>query len=176
MVSDAWVILFDLDQTLVLTSPLEPLRKARAWQLVYDQFHLTKLPPGTLDFLLQVRSFARLGIVTNTPRPYAEKLVAYHRLSIPITVAYHDTRVHKPNPEPLMAAMRQLQCKAERCCYIGDRSDDLQAALNAGVIPIGLSWDGSLSNSWETTLARPLCSNWNDVLTTMRHLMQVKEV
>ena len=176
MAPENWTILFDLDQTLILTSALASLRNARAWSRVYEQFHLTNLPPGTLEFLSQVRSFAQLGIVTNTPRPYAEKLVAYHRLPIPIVVAYHDTRMHKPHPEPLLTAMSRLRCSVKRCCYIGDRSDDLQAALNAKVIPIGLSWDNSLDSSWATALSRPLCSNWDDVFVTLQQLTLMKEV
>lgn len=171
MSSGTWTILFDLDQTLILTSALEPLRRARDWQRVYEQFHLTSLPPGTLDFLRRVRSFAQLGIVTNTPRPYAEKLVAYHRLTIPVVVAYHHTRLHKPHPDPLLAAMTALRCRADRCCYIGDRPDDLQAALNAKLISIGLSWDRSLDSAWEIRLARPLCSNWDDVFATLQHFL-----
>ena len=168
-----WTIFFDLDQTLVLTSALDSLRKARAWAHVYEQFHLTSLPPGTLEFLLQVRPLAQLGIVTTTPRPYAEKLVVYHHLALPVVVAYHDTRLHKPHPEPLLAAMSRLGCSPNRCCYIGDRSDDLRAALNAGIIPIGLSWDGSLDQSWTTTLLRPICTNWSDVLNTLQQLPKV---
>ena len=171
MPPETWTILFDLDQTLVLTSALESLRKARNWQRVYEQFHLTKLPPGTLDFLRQIRSFGQLGIVTTTPRPYAEKLVAHHRLDIPVVIAYHDTRLHKPHPEPLLAAVKRLRCSADCCCYIGDRSDDLQAALNAGIIPIGLSWDRSLDSIWETKLARPLCSSWDDVSATLQQFL-----
>lgn len=171
MPSEPWTILFDLDQTLILTSALESLRKARNWQRIYEQFHLTKLPPGTLDFLRQLRSSSQFGIVTNTPRPYAEKLVAFHRLDIPVVIAYHDTRLHKPDPEPLLAAIKRLHCNADRCCYIGDRSDDLQAALNAGIIPIGLSWNGSLDSVWQTKLACPLCSSWDDVSTTLQQLL-----
>ncbi len=175
MPSGTWTVLFDLDQTLVLTSALEALRRTRDWQKVYQCLHLTQLPPGTPDFLRKARTFARLGIVTNTPRPYAEKLVAYHHLSIPVVAAYHDTRLHKPHPAPLLLAMERLQANASTCCYIGDRPDDLQAALDARVIPIGLSWDNSLDSSWEVTLGRSLCSNWNDVLITFKQLLQARE-
>ena len=175
MPSGTWTVLFDLDQTLVLTSALKSLRRARAWQQIYDRLHLTQLPPGTLDFLRKARFFAQLGIVTNTPRPYAEKLVAYHHLAIPVVVAYHDTQLHKPHPAPLLAALARLHANSSNCCYVGDRSDDLQAALSARVIPIGLCWDNSLDSSWETTLGRSLCSNWNDVLTTFKQLLQERE-
>jgi IS1 family transposase len=36
-----WAILFDLDDTLVITSALEPIRRKRNWRKVYDSFGLT---------------------------------------------------------------------------------------------------------------------------------------
>ncbi len=139
MTSGLWTILFDLDQTLVLTAALEAVRSTRNWPKVYEQFHHTSLPPGTLEFLSQARTFAQFGIVTNTPRTYAERLVAYHHLRIPVVIAYHNTRLHKPDPEPLLQAMNRLKCNATRYCYIGDQSNDLRAALGAKIIPIGLT-------------------------------------
>jgi HAD superfamily hydrolase (TIGR01549 family) len=171
MPATQWTILFDLDQTLVLTSALEALRKQRAWPQVYERLHLTTLPPGTLDFLHQVRAKAQLGIVTNTPRPYAEKLATYHRLPVPIVVAYHDTRLHKPHPEPLLTAIQKLSGRVEQCCYIGDSPHDLQAALNAKMIPIGLCWDGSLARTWKNTGQYSLCSSWSEVFTVLRQLL-----
>jgi len=171
MPSITWTVLLDLDQTLVLTSALDSLRTQRAWSQIYQQFHRTHLPPGTREFLCQIRDVARLGIVTNTPRPYAEKLVAYHHLDVPVVVAFHDTNKHKPDPEPVLTAMQKLHSRVDQCCYIGDSPRDLQAALNAKIFPIGLCWDGTLSHSWETTIGHPLCSNWDDVLTVLHQLM-----
>lgn len=53
MASKKWGVLLDLDQTLVITDAIEPLRRQRAWFKVYNSFDQTVLPPGTTDFLFQ---------------------------------------------------------------------------------------------------------------------------
>ena len=87
-------------------------------------------------------------------------------------VAYHDTREHKPHPQPLLEAMKRLKSRPDRCFYIGDQDNDMQAALNAQITPIGLSWNGTLDSKWVTVLGRPYCSNWNNVLKTLHDLMK----
>src|SRR5260370_2897497 len=98
MASNRWAILLDLDQTLVMTSALAELRRQRQWKQVYNLFHLTELPPGTHRFLQEAQRLASLGIITTSPRTYAEQLVAYHPCQVPLIVAYHDTPRQKPSP------------------------------------------------------------------------------
>ena len=164
MVNSGWAILLDLDQTLVLTSTLLDLRKRREWQQVYRLFHTTDLPPGTRQFIQNASKLGPLGIITTSPRPYAEKLVAYHQLNIPVVIAYHDARNRKPHPESVLRAAELLRVSPDRCFYVGDMGDDIMAAVNARAIPIGLSWDGSLEQQREAKLARALCKDWDEVL------------
>lgn len=170
-----WALLLDLDQTLVITTAIEPLRRQKQWNRIYSQFHLTYLPSGTLDFLKTVDQHLHLGVLTSSPRSYAERLLAYHQLSLPVTVAYHDTRLHKPHPEPLLEATRRLGVAADHCMYVGDTVSDLEAALRTGALPVGLSWDGSLSSTSEYASRCALCTNWNEVLTALRSLVSAKE-
>jgi len=64
-------ILFDLDETLVLTQALEPLRKARNWPAVYAGFSQTQLPPKTLEFISGLKATGKfeLGVVTKARDP-----------------------------------------------------------------------------------------------------------
>jgi HAD superfamily hydrolase (TIGR01549 family) len=103
-------VLFDLDETLVLTSAIEPLRRLRRWSKVYASFGQTTLPPGTVDFVARLRGLKNvgLGVVTKSPRPYAEKLLKFHEIEIPVLVAYHDVGRHKPHPEGLLRAAKSL--------------------------------------------------------------------
>jgi len=77
-----WGVLLDLDQTLVLTDAIEPLRRARAWSSVYNSFGKTTLPPGTAEFVARVGQLVKLGVVTTSPRTYAERLLTHHRLQL----------------------------------------------------------------------------------------------
>src|SRR4051812_46602170 len=109
-----WGVLLDLDQTLVLTHEIERLRKRRNWREVYQSFGKTELPPGTADFIRRVQAIARTGVVTSSPRPYAERLIAHHSLDVPVLVAYHDVRQKKPHPEPILRAVEILKIPASR--------------------------------------------------------------
>ncbi len=169
MVNSRWAILLDLDQTLVFTSALLDLRRRREWQQIYRLFHTTDLPPGTRQFIQDARKLGALGIITTSPRLYAEKLVAHHQLNIPVVIAYHDVRNRKPHPESILKAAGLLQVPSNRCFYIGDMGDDVMAAVNARAIPVGLSWDGSLGQQREAKLAWALCKNWDEVLTFITH-------
>jgi beta-phosphoglucomutase-like phosphatase (HAD superfamily) len=73
-----WAVLFDLDETLVLTSAIEPLRR-KPWARAYAAFHRTRLPNGTLEFVEAISNKTLVGVVTKAPRQYAEKLLSYLR-------------------------------------------------------------------------------------------------
>jgi HAD superfamily hydrolase (TIGR01549 family) len=162
-----WGVLFDLDNTLVLTDAIEALRR-KPWSRCYAAFGLTKLPPGTVEFIERLRPLATLGVVTMAPRPYAEKLLAHHNLPIPVLVGYHDVVRRKPHPDPIAKATAMLQIPANECVYIGDDPDDIVAAASAGAVPIGLSWDGSLFTKKEAEIAAGVCEDWKDVMEVLR--------
>jgi len=163
--------LLDLDGTLVLTADIEILRRQREWQKVYKAFNKTRLPDGTKEFITKIRGLASVGVVTTSPRPYAEKLLAYHHLEIPVLIAYHDTTRKKPNAEPILSALRKIGIPPENGIYIGDEEADIQAALNAGVIPIGLSWDGTLATQTEKKEAYAVCTDWTQVYAVIEEVI-----
>lgn len=78
----------------------------------------------------------RYGIVTSTPRHYAEQLVRHHGLNIRVLTAWHDTRRHKPDAEPLIHGMQALG--TDRAAYIGDAEIDRAAADAAGMPFVGV--------------------------------------
>lgn len=105
------------------------------------------------------------------PRPYAEKLLAYHMLPIPVLVGYHDVVRRKPHPDPIAKAAATLKIPCSQCVYIGDEPDDIVAAASAGAVPVGLSWDGSLITKKEATIAVGVCANWNEVMELLKNLI-----
>lgn len=163
MATKQWGVLLDLDQTLVLTDAIEPLRRQRAWSQVYKSFHKTALPPGTSRFISKAGELARLGVVTTSQRKYAERLLSYHGLGLPVLVAYHDVVQRKPHPEPILKAAARLGIDPAHCIHIGDQLSDIDAAVRAGAIAIALSWDGVLDKSCVNEKVAALCSDWNEV-------------
>ncbi len=49
---------------------------------------------------------------------------------------------HKPDPDPLIQAAKDLEVSLERCIYIGDSPFDIQAAHAAHIPCIGVTWGG----------------------------------
>jgi HAD superfamily hydrolase (TIGR01549 family) len=143
------IVLLDLDETLVLTHEIAPLRlharrKEAPWDAVYAAFDRTTLPPGTHEFVRWLEQEATVGVVTSAHRVYAERLLRAHGLPLPVVVAYHDTERHKPDPQPLERALELLHREARDAVYIGDDDDDATATLNAGVIPLQMGWDADV--------------------------------
>lgn len=47
---------------------------------------------------------------------------------------------HKPDPDPLLQAAKDLRASTDRCMYIGDSPYDLQAANAARIPCVGVTW------------------------------------
>ena len=86
---------------------------------------------------------AATGIVTSKSRDAVElafRVVPALRPLAEALVTAEVTEVHKPNGEPLLAALGMLGAGSEGACYVGDAPADLQAARAAGVDAIAVTW------------------------------------
>lgn len=124
--------------------------------LAHYASHMTDqtLPfPGILSMLSELnnRSYC-WGIVTNKAMrlaaPLVEKLFA--TTSSPVCfVAGDTTKKMKPDPEPLLAAVRQTNLPLSRTLYIGDEERDIKAAKAAGIAAIAALWGyGTQAETW----------------------------
>ncbi|MCI0724768.1 MAG: HAD-IA family hydrolase [Acidobacteria bacterium] len=172
MAARGWGVLLDLDQTLVLTSAIEHLRRQRAWSKVYRSFDKTSLPPGTARFVTRMGNLAKIGVVTTSPRPYAERLLAHHRIEIPVLVSYYDVRHRKPHPEPILKAARALGLNPTQCIHVGDQVSDIEAALRAQAIAVALSWDGALDKDSVQGKVAAFCQDWDRVYNVIAELVR----
>lgn len=134
------LVLLDLDQTLVDTTSLKPFREARDWTGALAHLNETQLIPDAQFLIAEIRRLdLPFGIVTSSPRDYAEALVAHHKLDIPVVVAYHDTKSHKPDPEPILLASEKFgESNLKFVIYVGDDERDEAAARAAGAEPATL--------------------------------------
>jgi pyrophosphatase PpaX len=101
--------------------------------------------PELLDTLS--RHGYRMGIVTSKPRVYALGELKAKGLDgwFEVMVTQEDTDRHKPNPDPLLAAVSRLNTTPEQCVYIGDQPSDIRAAHAAQMLSIAALWgEGSL--------------------------------
>lgn len=103
------------------------------------------------------------GVVTNKPGWLAEPLLAELGLAprCGCIVCGDSLAERKPHPMPLLHAARLLGLEPRECAYVGDAERDVQAARNAGMIPLvagfGYLGDGEDPAAWrpEAIFARP---------------------
>jgi len=127
------LLLFDLDLTLIDTSALENLRKSGEWNEIKKSLNLSTVYSGIPELLKFAQKKYIIGVVTSSPRNYAETLLEHHGLNIPVVIAYHDSKRHKPHPEPIIKAIQKLSDDGARVICVGDDIIDIEAAGRAKV-------------------------------------------
>ena len=82
------------------------------------------------------------AVLSNKPQAatawMVERLFARHRFQ-----AVHGGRDDvplKPDPAPLLAIVRELEVEPARTAYVGDTRTDMETAVAAGAIPVGVEW------------------------------------
>lgn len=133
-------VIFDLDDTIINTSEIKKLRK-KPWNDCYSH-----IPTKTYaifdeslhDFLKDMNQ--KVGIVTNSPRPYAERVLKHHNFKYHNLVAYHDVKKRKPHPEPFYKCADLLGVETKNIISVGDHTNDIIASKEAGMKTIGVTW------------------------------------
>jgi pyrophosphatase PpaX len=87
----------------------------------------------------------RLGIVT--AKRHATVGLAFDRLPgmdeyFDVLIGAEDTVRHKPDPDPLLEALRRLDARPQEAAYVGDSPFDVRAAKAAGVYAVAVAWGG----------------------------------
>jgi HAD superfamily hydrolase (TIGR01662 family) len=141
MASDQQGVIFDLDQTLVDSATLETLRKARRWREVYGRLGDIVPYEGILPLIHRLRSAGiRVGIVTSSPHSYCSKVMSACQFEVDACVCYHDTKLKKPHPEPMLLALEKLGSAAKMSVAVGDSPNDIAAANGAGIYSVAAAW------------------------------------
>jgi pyrophosphatase PpaX len=84
----------------------------------------------------------RLGVVTAKRRESLDLALARIPLEpyLDVIVASEDTDRHKPDPDPLLEALRRLRAMPDEAAYVGDSPFDVRAAEAAGMFMVGVTW------------------------------------
>lgn len=135
--------IFDLDQTIVDSSIAEGYRKKREWNIVYSLIPRFRLYKGIDEvFKLLHERGEKICVVTSSPQTYCEAVLRQFNLRADFLVCYHDTKLHKPDPDPILKAIKLLGEKPEDIVSIGDAEKDVIASNAAGVISCMVLWGG----------------------------------
>jgi phosphoglycolate phosphatase len=82
------------------------------------------------------------AVLSNKPQAPVEAVVTAHFKDVP-WVAVLGSRPDvpkKPDPTVALSIAKSMDVAPERCVFVGDTRVDIDAALNAGMIPVGVSW------------------------------------
>lgn len=114
--------------------------------------------PGMVDLVREVKARGfKTGLVTSrvadTTISGLEQFGIMEHIDALVT--YEDTDKHKPDPEPVLIALKKLSSKAEEAVMLGDTDFDLQCAGNAGVLPILVGWQMAFSQAELKGLEEP---------------------
>ena len=164
---DDWAVVLDLDDSLVLTASIRHLQRRGSWREAYAHFPDTSLPRGTKGFLRNVSRYARLGVVTTGRKKYAEKLLAYHELSIASLMVYQNTPQRRLRAETLLMAAEQLDVNPDHCIYVGDQLSDIEAAVAAGMNSIFVTWGSGRLTRKQMGMVYAVCDSWDDVFVAI---------
>jgi pyrophosphatase PpaX len=102
--------------------------------------------PGIFELLAELdRRGHRLGIVT--AKRVATVELAFERFPLlreltQVLVGAEDTERHKPEPDPVLEALRRLGASPEEAVYVGDSPFDIRAGKAAGAFAIAVGWGG----------------------------------
>lgn len=134
-------IIWDLDLTLVDSSSAMELRRERAWPQVYSLIPGFRLYEGVDEMLASARAASlSCALVTSAPRPYAQRVIAHFGFKMDVLVCYHDTRCHKPEPDPIELAISRLGVAASEVWSVGDELRDIEASRAAGAVAVAALW------------------------------------
>ena len=98
--------------------------------------------PGTLEMLDRlIDNDIDIAIVSNKIDPAVKELSdKYFGDRIKSAIGEKPSIKHKPEPDMVLAAMKELGASKENSVYIGDSEVDIQTALNVGIPCISVLW------------------------------------
>lgn len=109
----------------------------RFLEIYHDLTGVYSVPyPGAPEALACLRQAGcRLAVVTNKDRSLSERLLGSQGLTqaIDVLVGGGDTELGKPSPQPLLKAMTDAGVPVHEALFVGDSSNDVEAARRARV-------------------------------------------
>lgn len=147
-------VVFDLDETLLDTSPLRDARQAREWSDVMRR--LEEVEPYEVGSAVAIEDIpallrangVKVGVLTASPRHYAEALLERFDIEYDALVTGSDGHPSKPDPAGLRAIAAELGVAPEHCAHIGDTDTDTAAAVKAGALAVGVCWSTRAPEAW----------------------------
>ncbi|WP_123042801.1 pyrophosphatase PpaX [Cohnella candidum] len=99
--------------------------------------------PGVAEVVRRLKAQGiRMGVVTTKMRPTTERALRMFGLfeHMDIIITLDDVQHAKPHPEPVQKAMEAIGAEPVHTAMVGDSTVDMESAIRAGAMPIGVAW------------------------------------
>jgi pyrophosphatase PpaX len=129
---------------------------------------MVSLFPGVGEVVpLLQRAGIRLGIVTTKMRSSTLRALELLGLqeSMETIVTLDDVEHAKPHPEPVAKAIQALGVDPSETLMVGDSTVDMESAIAAGAIPVGVAWSLKGEDKLFEAGAVHLLREMNELLT-----------
>jgi beta-phosphoglucomutase-like phosphatase (HAD superfamily) len=158
------LVIFDLDNTMVDTTSLEPFRKQRNFVGARANVSKTSVFLGVAELIRELDQRAILwAVLTRSPDSYAWAVLEHHKLVAkrPKMIAYHDVsragKRQKPAPDGCLMLLQEHKLDPQFAIGVGDDATDVPAYRGAGVRAIGAGWSPTIARNagWDQIADAP---------------------
>ena len=144
----------------------EMVRVYREYNEAHHDAEIQKFE-GCKDAMAALKNFGlTLAVATSKLRtlcsPGLKILEIYDFMST--VVGAEDTELHKPHGEPIVYTAKKLGFDLDECAYVGDAPFDMQAARDAGVTAIGVTWGFFDEETLVKEGADHICHTFDDLV------------
>jgi HAD superfamily hydrolase (TIGR01662 family) len=132
-------VIFDLDETLVDTTPAMMELKEENWKGAEHHISEFTLYEGVTELLefLQAHD-VRMAVVSTSPGEYCRMVLEHVGINCHCIIGKEEG--NKPSPAPLLKALESLKLSPEHSIVFGDKATDIEAAQNAGIPSVACTW------------------------------------
>jgi histidinol-phosphate phosphatase family protein len=150
-------VLFDRDETIVVDVPFngdpERVEPAPGARVLLDRLRAAGLPLAVVSNQSGIgRGFITHDQADAVNRRVDELLGPFAGFFICPHAAEDACECRKPKPQLILDAARALGVDPSCCVVVGDRESDVEAARNAGAIPLRVEGPRDLERAVETVL------------------------
>jgi len=135
---------------------------------IHDQMALP-FPHVSEDLTALQKAGFRMGVVTSKKRPTVMMGIRLFNMEgfFETYVCEEDTKIHKPQPEPLLEAMKRMQVSPAETLYVGDSPYDILCAHAAKTTSAAVLWSNFPAETWDEVQPTFRLERLNQLLTLL---------